>query len=213
MALKFSNKKFIIILIAIVAIIAIIAGVKIYQNENSKIYSGEGIYYYQQDNNKTLQFNKDKSFSYSVQVDENTLDVLKGTWAQDGNEITLTYESGNKFAFVKTPDGFIYRKDKVFKGKTSDEKLWDGAFAYKEDGNVVERLWFMDNGTVDSTNADGITEYSGTYTRVDNIIIVRYTTKPDSFNKTVEIVERYLVLDDGITKEIFSKTPFENVAK
>ncbi len=216
MASKFinkKNKKIFLGIIAIVIIIAVIAGVKIYRNINNKVYSGEGIYYYQQATDKRLQFNKDNTFSYTVQTDESTADVSKGTWSQNNNEITLTYESSDAYTFVQTSDDFIYRKDKVYKGKTSNEKLWNCAFAYEEDGKVVERLWFMDDGTVDSENSEGKIVYSGTYTRVDNIIIVRYVSKPDSYNKTVEVTERYLVLDNGITKEIFSKTPFENVAK
>lgn len=216
MALKFSNKKnkrIIIILIAIIVIIAIAAGVKIYQNENNKIYGGEGIYYYQQDNNKTLHFEKDKNFSYSIKTDENTAEISKGTWEQSGNEITLTYESGETFKFAKTSDGFIYRKDRVFEGKPSDKKLWNCALAYKEDGKVVKRLWFMDDGTVDLTDADGKIEYSGTYTIVDNVIIIRYVSKPDSYNKKVEVAERYLILDNGITKEVYGRNPVENVAR
>ena len=208
------NKKIILGIIAIVVIIAAaIAGIKIYQNINKKIYSGDGTYYYQQATDKRLQFNKDNTFSYTVQTDESTADVSKGTWSQNNNEITLTYESGDAYTFVQTHDGFLYRKDKVFRGKTNDKKLWNRAFAYEEDGKVVERLWFMDDGTVDSENSEGKIVYSGTYTRTDNILTVRYNAIPDSYNKSPEIVERYLVLDNGITKELYAKTPAENVAK
>ena len=70
----------------------------------------------------------------------------------------------------------------------------------------------MDDGTVELVEGINITS-RGTYTRVGDILIVRRLSAPDSYNKRVEIVERYLVLDNGITKELYAKTPAENVAK
>ena len=217
MATKFVNKKnkkiiFGIIAIAVIIILAV-AGLKIYKNMNSKIYSGEGLYYYQQDNGKRLHFNEDKTFSYTVQDDDGTETVSNGTWSQNGNESTLTYKSGAAVTLVESEDGYLYRKDRIFRGKTSDKKLLNNGFVFEENDKAVEYLWFMEDGTVDIETVGDSKMKHGTYTRVDNILIVRYTTAPDSFNNTRQVVERYLVLENGITKEIYNKQPVENVAK
>ena len=213
MAIKKKNKKIIIIaLIVAIVVAAVIAGIAIYKNVNSKLYSGEGAYYYQQDKTTTLNFKDDNTFSFIKQADENTNDVITGKWAEKDGEITLTFDDASTVTFVKTEDGYLYRKDKIYRGKTSEKKLLNNMYVLEEDGAEFERLCFMDDGTMEITQGKTITS-RGTYTRVDNILIVRRTTIPDSYGKKIDVTERYLVLDNGITKEIYSKTPAENVAK
>ncbi|MBR5518608.1 MAG: hypothetical protein IKV86_06220 [Clostridia bacterium] len=212
MATKKKNKKNIIIaLIVVVVAAAIIAGYAIYKHVNSQVYSGDGMYYHQNDGT-TLQFKEDNTFSYSEQTEENTTDVLKGKWAEKDNDIILTYESGTEFTFVKTEYGYLYRKDSIYRGKTSDEKLLNNLYVKEENGKVVETLYFANDGSFELSEGKTITS-RGTYTRVDNILIVRRITAPDPYGKKIEIDERYLVLDNGITKNIYAKTPAENVAK
>ena len=213
MAKKKNNKNIIIALIVVVLAAAIIAGVAIYRHTNTQVYSGDGMYYNQQDSGKRIQFNKDKTFSYLVSIDDQTNDSEKGTWSETNGEITLTFDSGSKYVFAKTESGYMYRKDKIFRGKTSDKKLLNNIYVLEENGEVVETLCFMDDGTVDYEKANNSKILHGTYTRVDDILIVRYNSIPDSLNKSPEVVDRYLVLDGGITKEIYAKTPAENIAK
>jgi len=208
-----SNKKNIIIaVIVLVVAAAIIAGVAIYKHVNSRVYSDGGIYYNQQNSGISLQFKEDNTFAYSVLVEENQTDVSNGKWTEKDNEIILTFESGSEFTFVKTEDGYLYRKDRIYRGKTSDKKLLNNLYVMEEDGKVTETLYFADDGTFELSQGETVVS-RGTYTRVDNILIVRRTTAPDSYGKRVEIAERYLVLDNGITKEIYAKTPAEDIAK
>ena len=212
MATKKKNKKIIIIALTVVLVAAaIIVGIAIYKNKNNKLYSGEGMYYYQQNQAVTLQFREDNTFSYTSPSDDATNEVSTGKWSEKDNEITLTFESGSKFAFVKTEDGYIYRKDRVYRGVTSDEMLLNNMYVLEEDGKKVEELYFAADGTMEVTQGKTIVS-RGTYTRVDNILIVRRTTAPDSYGKKI-IAERYLVLDNGITKDIYNKTPAEDIAK
>lgn len=205
------NKKLnelIIIIVIAVAVIAFIAiGVGVYKNMTDTVYSGDGIYYSQQEEGKYLQFNKDNTFSYSVRVDETTEEITKGTWTNDSNIITLTYtESGNSYTYVKTGDDYLYREDKVFRGKTSDEKLLNNRFVLEEDGEVVEEMWFLNDGTVDYQITGDSKIKHGTYTRVDDILIVRYDSSPN-------VAHRFLVLDNGITKDIFYSKPISEAAR
>lgn len=212
MATKKTNKKIIIIaLITVLVAAAIIAGIAICKNANSKLYSGDGMYYHQT-NSDTFQFKEDNTFTYTKPLDDGTSDVLTGKWSKEDNEVTLTFESDTKYAFGTTEDGYIYRKDRVYRGVTSEEKLLNNIYVLEQDGKKVEELFFANDGTMEVTQGKTIIS-RGTYTRVDNILIVRRTTLPDSYGKRIDITERYLVLDNGITKEIYAKTPAENIAK
>lgn len=207
-----NNKKYIIIAsIVILLAAAIIAGIAIYRNTNNKLYSGDGMYYHQNDGT-TLQFKEDNTFAYTKTYDDGTNDVMTGKWLEKDDEFTLTFESGTEFSFVKTEDGYIYRSDRVYRGVTSDEKLLNNLYVLEQDGEKVEELYFANDGTMEVTQGKTIVS-RGTYTRVDNILIVRRTTLPDSYGKRIDITERYLVLEKGITKDIYAKTPAENVAK
>ena len=205
--LNTKTKKWILAVIIAVALIAIVLiGVCIYKNMTGKLYSGDGIYYSQQDDEKYLQFKEDKTFTFATKMDENTEDISKGTWTESNNVITLTFfENNMTYKFIKTESGYLYREDKVFRGKTSDEKLLNNRYVLEKDGEVVEEIWFMKDGTVDYQITGDSRINHGTYTRVDDILIVRYNKNPD-------VVVRFLVLDNGITKEIFHKEPPKEVA-
>ena len=214
MSVKKRNIKKIIIAIILIAVVVVttLGVMKYIEYSKNKLTGGDGIYYYQQDNGKTLKFNKDNTFSYSVVTDD-TADVSTGTWTQNKDEISVTFENGSEVSFVKTPDDYIYRKGEIFKGITSDAKLLNNIYVLEENGEKVERICFMNDGTVDYEIIGDSKMSHGTYTRVGDILIVRRSSAPYSFNKVVEITERYLVLENGITKEIYSKAPAENIAK
>ena len=202
------QKKWIITAIIAVAVIALVlVGIVVYKQINSKLYSGDGIYYSQQEDGRYLQFKKDNTFTFATKVDETTEDISKGTWTENDNTITLTFaETSGKYKFIRTEDGYIYRKDRVFRGKTSDEKLLNNRYVLEKDGEVVEEIWFLKDGTVDYQIIGDSKITHGTYTRVGDILIVRYNKKP-------EIAVRFLVLDNGVTKEIFHKEPPKEIAQ
>lgn len=199
-------------MIVLVVAVAIIAGIAVYKHANNQVYSDGGIYYNQQNSDKLIKFNKDNTFSYLIYYDDQSNVSENGTWSENEKEITLTFDVGSEFTFVKTKDGYLYRKDRIYRGKTSDKKLLNNLYVMEEDGKVTETLYFADDGTFELSQGETVVS-RGTYTRVDNILIVRRTTAPDSYGKRVEIAERYLVLDNGITKEIYAKTPAEDIAK
>lgn len=202
-----SNKKIIIsVIIAVILVACAAAGVLIYKEKTGKLYSGEGIYYSQQNDGKYLQFNKDNTFSYVTGEDKNSQEISKGTWTKDENKVTLTYsESGNSYTFIETDDGYLYREDTVFKGKTSDEKLLNNVFVLEKEDGFREELWFESDGRMDKVQNGKIVAH-GTYTRVDDILIVRYDDNPDK-------AERFLVLETGISRDIFCKEPVKEVTE
>lgn len=204
---KKTKKRILISIIAVALIAIVLIGICIYKNMTSKLYSGDGIYYSQQNDGKYLQFKKDNTFTFATKIDENTEDISKGTWTENNNSVTLTFsESNATYKFIKTENGYLYREDKVFRGKTSDEKLLNNRYVLEKDGEVVEEMWFLKDGTVDYQIIGDSRINSGTYTRVDDILIVRY-------NKNPSVAVRFLVLDNGITKDIFYKEPPKEVAQ
>lgn len=207
MANKKSNKLVLTIVIAVAVIALALIGVGVYKHLNNNLYSGDGKYYSQQNDGKYLQFNKNNTFTLSAKVDENTEELSKGTWQESNNVITLTFDESNAtYTFIKTAEGYLYRDDKVFRGKTSDKKLLNNRYVLEKDGKIQEEIWFFDDGTVDYQISGDHKITHGKYTRVDNILIVRY-------NERSNAPVRFLVLDNGITKEIFHKEQAKEVAQ
>lgn len=204
MALNKTNKKIIIsVIIAVVVIACIAVSIAVYKNVTDKPYSGNGVYYSQQEEGKYLQFNEDNTFSYVPGADE---DASNGKWEQQENKIMLTFTgSDSPVTFIKTGD-YIYREDKVFRGITSDEKLLNNRYVLERDGKIVEEIWFLNDGTVDHQIIGDSKIDHGTYTRVDDILIVRYDDKYGT-------AQRFLVLDKGISKDIFSKESIKEVTE
>ena len=150
-----------------------------------------------------MQFNEDNTFSYVPGADE---DISNGKWEQQENKIMLTFtDSNSPVAFVKTGD-YIYREDKVFRGITSDAKLLNNRYVLERDGEIIEEIWFLNDGTVDHQIIGDSKIDHGTYTRVEDILIVRY-------NDNFENEQRFLVLDNGISKDIFCKEPIKEVTE
>lgn len=203
------NKKIALgIIIAVVVIVCVIVISRIYSN----IYSGNGVYYSQQDDGKYLQFSDDNTFSYAYNPEndkENTDSyassniqayiINSGTWTQDAGKITLTFKDTGTTTFVKYGD-YIYREDTVFRGITSDAKLLKNKYLKEISDDQYTAVWFFEDGTMsyDEYWAGDTTTKTGKYTRVENILVVR-------FNDSPEIAHRFLVLENGITEDIYSK--------
>lgn len=200
------NKVIIIGIIAIAIIALTLIGISVYKHISNKLYSGDGIYYSQQTSDIYLKFNKDNTFKFSRKLDDNTEQISNGKWSENNNKVTLTFDEGGSHVFIRTEDGYLYREDKVFRGKTNDEKLWNNRFVMEKDGEDIEEIWFLNDGTVDYKVIGDSKMSHGTYTRVDDVLIVRY-------NKNPEIPVRFLVLDNGITREFYHREKPENVAK
>ncbi len=210
------NKKIIagvIIASIVIACIVIISG--IYSN----IYSGNGVYYSQQGDGKYIQFSKDNTFSYAYnpENDEKNADsslsniqayiINSGVWAQNNNKITLTFkDTKNTVTFIEHSD-YIYKEDSVFRGITSDAKLLKNKYLKEISEDQYTEVWFFDDGTMsyDEYWGGDVTPRSGKYTRVGDILIVRYNDSPD-------IARRFLVLENGVSEDIYSKKLPEKVA-
>ena len=195
-----------IILVAIILCVAI-SGI-VYKYNASQLYGNNGIYHTQQETGEYLQFKKDKTFSYAYnpQNDKSNPSNIQaeilghGTWKKSGNKITLTFTDSDEKVILIEKDKYIYKEDKVFRGKTSDSKLLNNKYLLEIDEERSESIWFFDDGSVSHEVCWGAdkTIKNGKYTRTDDILTVRYSDKTAS-------VERYLVLDNGITKDIYSK--------
>lgn len=211
------NKKLIsgiIIAVIILACIAIIWG--IYSN----IYSGNGVYYSQQSDGKYLQFSKDNTFSYAYNPENDAKNtdsnsstniqayiINSGTWVQDSNKLTLTFkDTESAVTFVEHND-YIYREDTVFRGITSDAKLLKNKYLKEISEDQYTEVWFFDDGTMsyDEYWGGDVTPRTGKYTRVGDILIVRYNDTPD-------IAHHFLVLENGVSEDIYSKKLPKKVA-
>ncbi len=201
------NRKITIaVVVAIIILILAAAGIVIYKKVTS-LSGGDGIYYSQQDENKYLQFKEDGSFYYTVRTDKNTEEINSGKWTEGNNKITLTFDETNtSHIFLKSDDGYLYRENKIYRGKPGDAKLLNNCFVLEEDEKKTEEIWFLDDGTVDYQIIGNSEIFHGTYTRVDNVLIVR-------FNKNPNVPQRFLVLENGITKDFFHKNPPANIAQ
>ena len=208
------NKKRVIssIVIAIAAILCIVIAFTVYNVTFRKPYSGNGIYYSQKGDGKYMQFLNDKTFSYisdpqkAVNADKTTdsssqATVLgSGTWKQSGNKIIIQFtDSENTITFIEK-DGYLYREDTVFRGITSDAKLLKNKYLLEKNDEQRIEAWFFDDGTMsyDEYWGKDLTTKSGTYTRVDDILVVRY-------DKTPDVAHKFLVLENGISEDLFSR--------
>lgn len=208
---KKQKKILSIIAIAVIACIAI--GFAVYTIRGKQIYGDNGVYYSQQGTGEYLQFKSDKSFSFAYNpkndlanpsVDSNIqAEILNsGKWKEENNKVILEFsDSGNNITFIKKGE-YIYREDTVYKGKIGDEKLLNNRFVIKENDKVVEELWFLDDGTVDYKITGVSKMRHGTYTRVDDVLTVRFDD--------TDYGTRFLVVDGGISMDIYAKTPVEN---
>ena len=208
--MKTKNKILKTIIIFAVTAVIIAAAVIIVTNNTNKPSSGNGIYYSQQANGKYLQFFDDKTFSYIYDpakdmakkpIATNQVDILgKGTWEQQGNKIIIKYEDSDSTITFAEKDGYLYREDTVFRGITSDAKLLNNKYLWEESEDKHTAVWFLNDGTMSYDFFWGGDKSSkwGTYVRVDNILIARYNDTPD-------ISHRFLVLDNGISQDIYSK--------
>ena len=204
------NKKIIsgiIIAVVILASVVIIWG--IYDN----IYSGNGVYYSQQGDGKYLQFSKDNTFSYAYnpENDEKNVNtnssnniqayiINNGTWVQNNDKITLTFKDSESTMTFIEHDDYIYREDTVFRGITSDAKLLKNKYLKEISEDQHTEVWFFDDGTMsyDEYWGGDVTPRTGKYTRVGDILIVRYNDSPD-------IPHHFLVLENGVSEDIYSK--------
>lgn len=211
------NKKIIsglIIAVIVIACIVIVSG--IYNN----IFSGNGVYYSQQGDGKYLQFSKDDTFSYAYNPENdeknanyNSSDNIQayiinsGIWSQDGNKISLTFKDSESAITFVEHDGYIYREDSVFRGITSDAKLLRNKYLKEISEDRHAEVWFFDDGTMayDEYWDKDVTTRTGRYTRVGDILIVRYNDFPD-------IAHRFLVLENGVSEDIYSKKLPKKVA-
>jgi len=203
------NKKIlagVVIAIIIIACIVIISG--IYNN----IYMGNGVYYSQQSDGKYIQFSKDNTFSFAYNPENDNKNdnngssniqayiINNGTWTKDGNKITLKFEETETITNFIEYDNYIYREDSVFRGVTSDAKLLKNKYLKEISEDQYTEVWFFEDGTMTYNEFWGgdYTTRTGKYTRVDDILIVRYNDAP-------EIAHRFLVLDKGVSEDIYAK--------
>lgn len=197
----------------IIAALIIIAGtVFVFVNYNSW-FSGNQIYYSQNNPGKYIQLKKDHTFAivYNPQLDiysedggehtnieariENT-----GTWSKTDDKITLNFDGSQKTVeFVKTKEG-IYNSSKIFKGIYTDKKLLNGIYTYKVDDEFAYRIVFFDDLTMNYDTVWGRegTPRHGTYTRINDIITVRYNDSPERPYK-------YLMTNHGIADDYYTK--------
>lgn len=203
------NKKVLsgIVIIAVVVIgIAVISG--IYNN----IYSKNGVYYSQQSDGKYLQFDKDGTFSYAYNPENDEKNngkqsdniqayiINSGTWTKDGKKIILAFKDSTATATFVECGEYIYREDSVFRGITSDAKMLKNKYLKEISEDQHTEVWFFEDGTMsyDEHWGGDVTPRAGKYTRVDDILIVR-------FNDSPEIAHRFLVLENGISEDIYAK--------
>lgn len=201
------NKNVKIIIFAVIVVCVIIAAV-IYIYDSKQIYGGDGIYYTQQETGEYIKFNKDKTFIYAYnpqndkdgKANEQSEILAEGTWKKAENKIILTFSDTDTPVTFAEKDGYIYNENKVFRGITSDAKLLNNGYLLEQTDNQSLMVWFFDDGTMSFETRWGkdITHKSGRYTRTDNILTVRY-------NDNSTTGQRYLVLENGITKDIFAK--------
>ena len=202
------NKSLIKISIIAVILVCIAIAAALYIYDSKQIYGGNGIYYTQQETGEYLQFNKDKTFSYAYnpQSDKSAASNIQaeiinsGTWEKSGDKIILNFSnSDTPVVFVKK-DEYIYREDKVFRGITSDAKLLNNRYLLEEADDRSTVVLFFNDGTMAHEIHWGkdVTIKNVTYTRTGDILTVRY-------NDETVTAERYLVLEKGVTKEIYSK--------
>lgn len=203
----------IIIAAVVVICIAVISG--IFNN----IYSGNGVYYSQQGDGKYLQFDKDGTFSYAYnpENDEKNSDnqstniqayiINSGTWENNGKKTTLTFKDSESTTVFVEYGNYLYREDSVFRGITSDAKMLKNKYLKEIADDQHAEVWFFEDGTMsyDEYWGGDVTPRPGKYTRVDDILIVR-------FNDSPEIAHRFLVLENGISEDIYAKKLPKKVA-
>ena len=203
------NKKILLIISVIVLIaICVVLAVNIFKNAMSQPYAGGGIYYSQNDSGEYLQFFKDKTFSHiydaSVSDSESTnnqVEILgKGTWEKKDGKIILKFPDTDNTISFGEKDGYLYREDTVFRGITSDALLLKNKYVYKQDENQRTQVYFLSDGTMTYAKFWGDSQKSrwGTYKRVGDILVVRY-------DDDAEIAHRFLVLDNGVSEDVYSK--------
>ncbi|MEE1043783.1 MAG: hypothetical protein UH854_07435, partial [Clostridia bacterium] len=183
------------------------------------IYSGNGVYYSQQGDGKYLQFDKDGTFSYAYNPENDAKNsgdqstniqayiINNGTWESSGKKTTLTFKDSEiTTTFVEYGD-YLYREDSVFRGITSDAKMLKNKYLKEISDDQHAEVWFFEDGTMsyDEHWGGDVTPRAGKYTRVDDILIVR-------FNDSPEITHRFLVLENGISEDIFAKRLPKKVA-
>ena len=173
-----------------------------------------GIDYSQKDSGYYLQLKNNGTFNvaYNPKKDDDLADKSQnanveayidgsGTWSKDGNKIALKFDNGTVINLVKGKK-YIYNADAVYKGIVSDEKAFSQIFTYRypEDENKYDSVIFFDDLTMSFNRFRGVrpTSHAGRYTRVDDIITVRYN---DEDNKA----HKFLIVEGGITDDIYLK--------
>ncbi len=204
------NTKKILTILAVSVSVAVTAILLFYYTMYNPS-SGNGTYYSQQGDGKYLQFFGNNTFSYVYDPARdnsknssatNTEEILgKGTWQKQGNKITVKFDGSDSSIVFIEKDEYIYREDTVFRGITSDSKLLNNRYLWEESEEQKSAVWFLNDGTMsyDFYWGDNKTSKWGTYVRTGDILIARYGDSPD-------IAHRFLVLDKGISQDIYSKT-------
>ncbi len=203
------SKKIIRITVAVVLVLAAVAALVIKFHPASVA----GVYYSQKDSGSYIQIKADGSFmlAYNPKKDETSTSKNDenvqayidgtGTWSKDKDTITLTYTDGSTTELVILKD-CLYNKNYIYKGVVTDALAFSQIFTYRYENkeNRYDSLMFFEDHTVYLNKYRGgrPSSRAGTYTRLDDIITVRYN---DEDNRAHE----FLMVEGGITDDIYTK--------
>lgn len=207
------TKKRILTIAAIAVVIT--SAIFIYAKSAFGITAGNGIYYSQKNSGYYLQFKDDNTFvvAYNpkkdISYDESAVHDEKieayiektGTFKKLGNKITLKFDNVDKTSTLIQKDGYIYNSGQVYEGESTDSKLLNGKYIYKESLDREYVLTFKDDLTVTlKTSWGGSTtkKLKGTYTRTDDVITVRY-------EKSADIPHKFIMTEKGLVEDCYMK--------
>lgn len=202
--------------VLIIAIIAAIAAVSVLFAANFENFAASGIYYSQKDSGYYLQLKHGGKFiyAYNPQKDKTAGDSASniqayiensGVWSVKKGKITLKFDDGN-IVNLKKSGNYYYNTSTVYKGVYTNEKAFSKIYTYRygEDENKYDSALFFDDLTFSFNrvrNGKPITK-NGTYTRVKDLLTVRYNNEDNR-------AYRFLMLENGISDDLFSKKDFD----
>lgn len=174
-----SKKKIAIIasLIAVVIIIAVVVLVVcLNKNNNSKdssgLYSKYAMHFDSADKSETvfsMDFNKsDKTYEENVKVSDKTSPLAKGSYEENGANITVTSDSDKKAQKFVVKDKYLIPTDFLYDGKIPDGDTFEVKCSFTNENKVVYSVTFRKDGTYTLDNNGDVKE--GTYKRSGNII-------------------------------------------
>lgn len=183
------------LIIVVVAIVAVVV-VKL-QDKGSlgtyvcEIVSGE--------NSSTvfeIAFNeKDNTYKENISVGDKAVELAKGTFTLDGNNLTLTSDGGDVQNLVKQGK-YLIAKDYLYEGDIPDGDTFDAKCSFKNSNDVIYSITFKEDGTYVQDDNGDVSE--GTYKRDGDFI------KRESSTGGNGMID-YLIYNGKITNSYYVK--------